>query len=475
MRTTSVQDQVQSAFINDINIRRAASELKNLNMQDFSFNEASKHIDAIRDFIGSPEKILGNPNTKHGEIAEQVEVGVRNARDVLEGKFAKATFDNVGRLAPEDYVIDGMAVQSKFINGTNNGLSHVMTHMEKYSQFGRDGSYYHIPKDQYEIIDNIRQGKDIEGLSARSVQAIKDKIAEIEAKSGQPFDKVIRPGISDYAEVQQGKITQSLDKHQESLEKRNEEIKGNIRKDHQASLNEGLKAAGTAAAVGAAISLGSTLYSKYKAENKNILNGDFDNDDWKDLGLSALKGGSVGAITGASVYALTNCAGLSAPLAGAFVTATKGVNQLAQDYYNNLITFDEFQVNSIYLCVDSAGVGLATVAGQMLIPIPVVGSVIGSLAGKIVCKVLFEEDKKLAQKMEESMSKVISKADHAYEVVVKKINDEFDKISSLRELAFDVNSNVSIVESSIALARAYKVSEHKILKNEDDLYKYLFD
>ena len=73
------------------------------------------------------------------------------------------------------------------------------------------------------------------------------------------------------------------------------------------------------------------------------------------------------------------------------------------------------------------------------------------------------------------MSKVISKADHAYETVVKKINDEFDKISSLRELAFDVSSNVSIVGSSIALARAHNVPEHKILKNEDDLYKFLFD
>ena len=73
------------------------------------------------------------------------------------------------------------------------------------------------------------------------------------------------------------------------------------------------------------------------------------------------------------------------------------------------------------------------------------------------------------------MSKVISKADHAYDVVVKKINAEFDKISSLRELAFDVNSNVSIVESSIALARAHNVPEHKILKNEEDLRSFLFD
>lgn len=41
----------------------------------------------VRDFIASPNTILGSTGTKHGEIAEQVEVGVRNARQALEERL----------------------------------------------------------------------------------------------------------------------------------------------------------------------------------------------------------------------------------------------------------------------------------------------------------------------------------------------------------------------------------------------------
>ena len=38
----------------------------------------------VRDFIASPGNILGSMNTKHGEIAEQVEVeGLRNSEQAI--------------------------------------------------------------------------------------------------------------------------------------------------------------------------------------------------------------------------------------------------------------------------------------------------------------------------------------------------------------------------------------------------------
>jgi len=475
MRTSSVEDQISSSIVNSFNVDRISSEANKLDLQDASFEHAINHVNKVRDFIGKPESILGNPNTKHGETAEQVEVCIRNARDALEGKVGTATFEGVGRTASEDYLINGTAVQSKFINGANNGLSHVMKHMDKYSHFGRDGSYYHIPKDQHSLINKIINGDQVDDLNEKSIQAIKNKIAEIEAKSGKPFNEIVRPGVSDYAEVQQGKVVKTLDNHEKLLKERNEEIKDEIRSKHRANLNEGLKAAGAAAAVGATLSLGSILYKKHKQEGKNVFKGELNAQDWKEAGLGALKGGVVGGVTGAAVYGLTNCAGLSAPLAGAFVTATKGVKHLTHDLYNGDISFEEFQINAIFLCADSAGVGLATIAGQMLIPIPIVGSVVGALAGKIVCKLLFAEDKKLAQQMEDSMSQLLGEVDQAYQAVFNKINSEFDKIASLREQAFDINSNISVVQSSIALARAYGVSEHKVIKNEDELHKFLFN
>ena len=67
----------------------------------------------------------------------------------MHNRRADATKDGVGRTAPEDYRVNGVAVQSKYINGTNNSLSHVLEHLEKYKDinFGQDGSYYVIPKD----------------------------------------------------------------------------------------------------------------------------------------------------------------------------------------------------------------------------------------------------------------------------------------------------------------------------------------
>lgn len=474
MKTTSVQDQISSAIVHNFNIVRIQDEIAQLNLQDACYMKAISQVDKIREFVGEPSKILGSSATKHGEIAEQVEVGIRRARDVLQNKEFSATFDGVGRTAPEDYLINGIAVQSKFINGLNNNLSHVLEHMEKYSNFGRDGSFYHIPKDHFETILKVYNGENVEGLSQKTIETIRSKISEIEAQSGQSFTEVVRPGVSSYAEVQQGNITHTLDQHEQELKQQNEELKQTIHEDHSASLSEGFKAAGTAAAVGGALALGTSLYLKYK-DGKNVFKGELSADDWKEIGLTTGKTALAAGVTGAAVYALTNCAGLSAPIAGAFVTATKGVGSLVQDLHNGDITFAEFQMNAIYLCADSAGVGLATLMGQTFIPIPVVGAVIGSLAGKLVCNILLGEDQKLAKQMEESMQVFLSDIDQKYHALVNKINAEFDQIKDLRKIAFDLRSNIDLVESSINLARAYGVKEHKILKNEEDLKAFLFD
>lgn len=479
MQTYSVQDQLLAGIINKINQERIAEELSKLSQQDISFGVAIEQVEKVRAFVSKPEHILGSNLTKHGEIAEQFEVCGRNSIDALVGNFdinhPNATFDGVARTAPEDYLINGTAVQSKFINGENAGLQHVLNHMEKYDYFGRDGSYYHIPKDQYETIAKISRGEHVEGLSQKTIDAIKIKIEKIEANSGKPFDEVIKPSISKYADVQQGKIHETLDNHEKYLSQENEQIKEHIKETHQASIHEGLKAAGSAAAVGGAISLGMGLYQKYKTEGKNPFHGDLNIEDWKQIGLDTAKGSAIGGVTGFAVYGLTNCAGLSAPLAGAFVSATKGVSSLAKDLHAGKISFDEFQMNAIFVCADSAAVGLATLAGQALIPIPVLGAVIGSLAGKLACNLLFEEDKKLADKLEKSLEELTIRVDKIYQDLVNRIMSDFNKISNLQKLAFDVNSNMNLVESSINLACAYGVEESKISRNEKDLEDFLFN
>lgn len=475
MKTSSVQDQVYSSIIDTINKVRLNDELQKVDLQNERFSVAMGHVREVRDFIGTPEKILGSNLTKHGEIAEHVEVGIRNAKSVLVGESPKATFDGVGRTAPEDYRIDGILVQSKFVNGLSNNLDSILDHMGKYENFKNDGTLYHIPKDHYEKIIKIYNGENIEGLSQKSLNAIHLKIEKIELETGRQFSDVVQPGISNYAEVQQGKINQTLDQYERDIEDKNEKLKKFIKEDHEASISEGLKAATAAAAVGGTISLCSSLYYKYQNEGKNIFNGDLTKEDWQEIGLNTAKDSVIAGVTGIAVYSLTNCAGLAAPFAGAFVTAVKGVGSLVNDYRQGSLTHDELLVDSIFICTDSAVVCLATMLGQTLIPIPILGGIIGAIAGRFASKIIQGEDDNLAKKLEESMQDFLKSLDQDYKKVVNKVNCEFDKIENLRKKAFDLKTNISLVESSIELARNYGVSENKILKNEKDLKYYLFD
>jgi len=121
---------------------RAEELARTLEEQDRVFLGAMRELQAVRDFVGSPQNILGRAATKHGEIAERVHVGVSRAWDVLHGRAPTATFDAVPRTGPVDYRVDGVDIQSKYYNGLRNTLDGVAFHAEKYQGFaGGDGRY----------------------------------------------------------------------------------------------------------------------------------------------------------------------------------------------------------------------------------------------------------------------------------------------------------------------------------------------
>ena len=85
---------------------------------------------------------------------------------------------------------------------------------------------------------------------------------------------------------------------------------------------------------------------------------------------------------------MTNCAELSAPLAGAFVSAVKGIRPLVASYLCGEITGTELVDAGLFLCSDVALGGLGAAVGQALIPIPVLGAMVGSLSGKCLSYLL---------------------------------------------------------------------------------------
>lgn len=399
-----VRIQGVGSVITEENKRNIAELYKSLHRIDYQsakaqqvindrLEEALGCIDNVFDFVGSPESILGSQLTKHGEIAEHVDVEFHNAWNVMKGKAKDATFENVGRTAPEDYIVDGVAVQSKYINGSSNSLSHVLKHLDKYKDisFGRNGSYYVIPKDQFSQIKKVLSG-DTTGLSEKTIRAIKDKVSQIEVQTGHSFFDVVKPGHVDYAEVQQGRIHKTLHKETKKLRENAQEQKDSIDAESQKqrdianekakpSWHKAATAAGISAGISGGLQLAFGIQRKCK-QGKKIQ--DFTVDDWKDIGLDTTKAAAEGGVSGLAIYGMTNFANVPSPIAAAGISLSFGLVELTHEYCCHRITKADFTNGCQTICINSVISAVGAFVGERLIPIPVLGSIIGSaIAGNI--------------------------------------------------------------------------------------------
>lgn len=70
----------------------------------------------------------------------------------------------------------------------------------KYQDTAMD---YVIPKDQYDIIQALRNGQNPTDFKKTIISILK-KVDEIERQTGRSFDDVVKQSISKYEEVQTG-------------------------------------------------------------------------------------------------------------------------------------------------------------------------------------------------------------------------------------------------------------------------------
>lgn len=355
-----------------------------------NLDKALQCVDNVRNFVGSTEHILGNPATKHGEIAEKVDVNFHNADQIMRNRRPDASDARnvVGRTAPQDYYVNGVAVQLKYCNGANNSLHDVLEHLENYKSinFGQDGSYYVIPKDQYELIQRVLDN-DTEGISAKTVEAISKKLKAIEALSGgRKFGDIIRSGNVDYAAVQKGKIMETLDKKSDQLnqtadnqkqraDERSDKKREQAQQEAAPSLQKAGKAAAEAAFISGGFQLAVGIYSKCK-EGKKI--NEFTVDDWKDIGIDTAKAAAEGGISGFAIYSITNFTSISAGPAAAGVSLAFSVSELAYRKSTGAISDEEFKESCQMAALNAAVSAVGAAIGQELIPIPLLGAWIGS-------------------------------------------------------------------------------------------------
>lgn len=472
----SIVDQINSAVVDTHNTERLLIKAEELTRQDRAYALAMAEMQKARDFISKPEQILGSERTKHGEIAEQMEVRIRNARQAMAWQAEKeadfrATFNDVGRTAPVDYLLDGQNVQSKFINGEKNTVKHVLEHMEKYRSFPEEG-YYHIPRNQYDNILKIRNGEDIPELSRKKQESIRRAIEEIERRSGKPFYEVVKPALHDYDKVQRDVAGRTLNGHEEDFKEADREKRSEIEQVHAPSLKESMRISAKAAAFAGATTLGVGLYRKYR-EGKNVFKGEFDRDDWRDLGIATAKGAALGGVAAGSVYLMTNYAGMAAPYAGAVASALRGIGTLTDQFHNGQIGFDEFCELGMLLCSESAATAIASVFGQAAIPIPVLGAAIGSIAGKLLLEGAASLSERIDARLRADMEAFRQRLSEVERLALERINRELDRIGTLTIEAFDPKSNLTLLHLSAQLAELHGVDDSKVIRNQEDLDSFM--
>ena len=463
MKNRSIQDQVIASIVNDDNLTATQANAK----ADEAMELACERVERVRQFVADPEHILGSEQTKHGEIAEHIDTEIGNARLIMEGLSPNRSID-VGRLAPEDYLIGDHQVQSKFYETANDSLSAVIEHSEKYPNFVSDGGFYQIPKDQYTIIEQIAHGEHPNNIDPRTIEAIKEKIEIFEDATGEPIDKTISPSLANYEDVQLDHVNETLDNYESELSDLGNDSDISLGPLDGAAISSGLGAviAGTASAA-------FKIHKKMKSGKKLSR---FSLEDWKEIGYDFGKNGLKGGVSGVSIYELTSLANMSAPLAGAVTSSVIGIATLSQKYHKGDLSSDEFTQDAIAICTDAGIAALGSALGQTIIPIPIIGAVIGSTIAKVGLSItkeyLRDNDSDLLEQMEAECDYTLSHMTDDCRRIVNDVENYINSFGGLMGAAFNRDANMSL-RASVEVAQSLGVDEAKIIHSIEDLNRLL--
>ncbi|MBR8643825.1 hypothetical protein KEH51_00840 [[Brevibacterium] frigoritolerans] len=221
---------MEKSIHRETNRSNCEGKLQSQQNQNLNFETALNYMMKMRQFLSEPKKYtrFRANETWRSSGTSGSQCTERNAWAAIKGQSEVATFDDVARTAPEDFILDGIKYQSKFINGTNNTLKHVLEHFGKYQDSSMN---YSIPKDQFNIIKAIRLGQAPSDLNDKSIRAILQKVEEIERQTGRSFQEIVKPSVSNYSDAQLGTVGETVSKHQDQIVDENQRIQDEIQKD----------------------------------------------------------------------------------------------------------------------------------------------------------------------------------------------------------------------------------------------------
>ena len=444
-------------------------------------DNASKILDYAKDSIEDViVKNRGGDRGVHGFIAEFAEEGIVNARRAIEGlkPIVKVLNDN----GPADLLIGRNTIQMKFYNNLRDELEQSFFYNTKMKMM--------FPKDHVQVFEKIMAGaKEVElngkRLSSKQITDIRQIINDItESKGLTSYKSWMKSSALDYKDAQKNSINSLLDSEQKNIYKtvklKQQELnkKRLVAQKHALpNLKQANKVARNAAFLQGDLALMSSVYEKYK-EGKNIF--EFEQSDWLDCGLDTAEGVIKGAISGYSIYGLTNVLGISAPNASALVMATYGMIDIVLKYRTTEITQDEFMNLLTLNVMDASFATIGACIGQTMIPIPVLGSVVGSIASSLIWEIgkgiLNDSEQKIIQGYQENLNNYIKILDEHYLGIYDEIIEKYKKLGELQDYSFDLSLNTKLsFEYSIELAEKLEIEDTRILHNLSEIDSYFLD
>lgn len=476
------QEQAVASWINYLNQVRLDRLMEALQKEELNLNEAMSTIGETlktisRDIVNNG-KGRGGQYGMHGFIAEVAECGIGNAREQIEGKAP--IYEWINDNGPEDLRRGATLIQQKFVNGGGHlSLQAIRMHLNAYPDFLDNGGVYQIPEDHYEKI------KWLLSISEKEANKMPTSTGDFSLKQWRevheffkngdiPLDKV-EPSKLKYSEVQKGTYEQTFSKEKDSLRKRNQERKEQAYNKSKPTLSEGAKATAAAAAIEGAMALCLGIAEKRKSGKKFNA---FDEEDWKEIAATTGKGTLKGSIRGASIYTLTNFTATPAAVASAMVTATFGIAEQAYQLKQGNVNEQRFIENTEMLCLDASVSALSSFAGQILIPVPVLGAVIGNTVGTMMYQIAKDNLSAREQKIFEEYAEAVRQLDVSlqdqYQEFVNEIGKDTKLFMELLNRAFAPDIRVAF-EGSIDLAKSCGVPVDEILDSKEKIASYFMD
>lgn len=473
MKTT--QEQALSAWVDWLNQLRLNELLTKLTAQDINLEQALAELQKMKtDIAALIASNRGGGKGLHGFLAEAAEAGIENARNLVKGLDASCEWINDN--GPVDLLRSGVEIQQKFVQaGGHFGLEAVKEHLEKYPDFIKNGGKYQLPKDFYQDLKRLLAMSQEEATKEpdrtyRLWQWVQEFFAENEITPDS-----LEPAVLDYSSAQKGKIDETVENEEQSIRDEDQHRRGAAYEASKPTLKQGAQAAAISAAAegGMAFCLG---LAKKRKEGKRL--SEFTEEDWREVGVDTAKGTVQGGIRGVTIYTMTNFTATPAAVANALVTASFGIVVQAYRLRQGTITAEDFLINSEILCMDVSVSAAASLLGQALIPIPVLGAVVGNVAGMFMYQIakdhLSEKEQILIQNYQMSFASQNKMLEERYQQLIVQLNKELAKYTSMLELAFDRDVNIAF-DGSVGLAEYVEVAQDRILRSKVDIDNYFLN